>query len=200
MSGIDWVWCPDEVVFQPSYSVHELQFGKAPHEYMSPFWVMQFTLTDQYEDERRAIEKAVAESGGVIPFNVFDPRTPLPKLRIGGDPALVPALTVNAVSKAGILTVTGEAGDQISYGDPLAFTHDGVRHYYKAKADLMLDGAAQTLPVFVRPRLNLTGLGVAAERVKPTARFNIDPNSVFGPTQGAFTPVSLQGVEFWGAL
>lgn len=205
MSGIDWIWCPDEVTFRESFSVHEPQFGKKPHEYMSPVWLMEFTLPDQDLDKRRDIERAVSKSAGIVPFNVFDPRTPYPNYYIGtagrNAPAnLIPPVTVKAISKAGNITISGQEGDFITHGDPIAFTHEGWRYYFKAQDDLWLTGSDQVLPVFVRPRRNLTGLNVLGERIKPTCRFNVFINDVVGPTQGLLTKFSLRGVEHWGTL
>jgi len=201
MSGIDWLWCPDEVVFKEVYAVHEPQFGKVPHEHMSPYWVMDFTLPEYEEDTRRDIERAVSKSGGTIPFNVFDPRVPFPAYHHGaGPPSSVPDLYVKAVSRLGTITVAGEAGDVISHGDPIAFTYEGWRYYFKAQDDLVLSGNDQILPVFVRPRRTLNDINVLADRIKPTARFNVFVNEVIGSTRGPLSKFALKGVEFWGRL
>jgi len=205
MSGIDWVWCPTEVTFRESFSVHDPEFGKKPHEYMSPLWVMDFVLPEQDLDKRRDIERAVSKSAGLIPFNVYDPRTPYPNYYIGvagknAPTSLIPPLYVKAVSKAGTITVSGADGDFITHGDPIAFTHEGWRYYFKAQDDLWLDGTDQVLPVFIRPRKNLTGLNILTDRIKPTCRFNVFINDVVGPTKGRYSEFSLRGVEHWGVL
>ena len=96
---------------------------------------------------------------------------------------LIPDLTIVATDKVdSTITVIGKVDDFITSGDPIAFTHMGVRHYYRACEDLRLDGTEQQLKVYIKPRFTLTGLSILAERVRPTCRFLINTNAVVGVT------------------
>lgn len=206
MSGIDWVWCPNGITFGPSYSMHAPTFGKVPHEFMSPHWVFEFDLPDKDLGERRDIEKALAESEGKIPFNVYDPRCPYPAHYLGkagknAPASIIPTLTVKAIDKAtSTIIVSGQDRDLITHGDPIAFTYDDVRYYFKSKDDLRLTGSDQVLRVFLRPRVSLTGLSIDVDRIRPTCRFDVDINNTGGKTERGMTNFSLRGIENWRKL
>lgn len=203
----DWVWCANEVEFKPSYSVHQPEFGKQAHEFMSPYWMFELSLPPKDMTQRRAIESFLARTEGVGVVNVYDPRLPVPAYykNYAGPNApqgIVPALSIKAMDRDGsTLTVSGRDGDLITTGDPIGFVHDGVRYYFKAHEDLWLDGSDQVLPVYIRPRLSLFGLDIQADREKPTARFLIDINKTGGRTGiNRMTSYQLSGIEYWGAL
>jgi len=203
----NWIWCANEVEFKPSYSVHKPEFGKQAHEFMSPYWMFELGLPPKDLTQRREIESFLARTEGVGVVNVYDPRLPVPAYwrKFSGPSApqgIIPDLTVKAMDRlASTLTVSGEAGDLITTGDPIAFTHDNVRYYFKAHHDLWLDGTDQTLEVFIRPRISDSGLDIAAERERPTQRFVIQINETGGRTGiNRMTDYQLAGVEFWGPL
>ena len=102
---------------------------------------------------------------------------------------------------ASTLTINGEAGDLITTGDPIAFTANNIRYYFKAHHALWLDGTDQDIDVFIRPRKTISGLNISVNRMKPTARFLIDINATGGRTgMNRFTNYSLIGIEYWGAV
>ena len=203
----DWTWCANEVEFKPAYAVHKPEFGKQAHEFMSPYWTFELGLPPKDMQQRREIESFLARTEGVGVVNVYDPRLPVPAYwrKFSGPSApqgIIPALTVTAMDRvSSTLTISGKDGDLITTGDPLAFTHAGVRYYFKAHHDLWLDGTDQTLEVFIRPRVSLTGLDIPVERERPTARFLIEINETGGRTGiNYMTDYRLSGVEYWGAL
>ena len=207
MSEYDWIWCANEVEFKPSYSVHKPEFGKQAHEFMSPYWSFELGLPPKDMTQRREIESFLARTEGVGIVNVYDPRLPAPaywqKYMDGHPPAgLIPELTITAMDRvASTIKVLGQDGDLITTGDPIAFTHAGVRYYFKAHHDLWLDGTEQSLDVFIRPRISLSGLSIVADRERPTARFLIEINDTGGRTGlNRMTDYRLSGVEYWGAL
>ncbi len=206
-SEYDWTWCANEVEFKPSYAVHKPEFGRQAHEFMSPYWMFELGLPPKDMKQRREIESFLARTEGVKVVNVYDPRIPVPayyQAFYGPNmpQGLVPELTVTGMDRStSSLTVMGRDGDFITTGDPIAFTYEDVRFYFKAHDDLWLDGSEQALEVFIRPRVNVTGISVAAERLKPTARFLIEINKTGGRTGlNRFTSYQLSGVEFWGTL
>lgn len=207
MDEQDWIWCANEVEFKPSYSVHKPEFGKQAHEFMSPFWTFDLGLPPKDMRQRREIESFLARTEGVGIVNVYDPRLPVPAYwqNHSGPNApkgIIPALTVKAMNReASNLTVLGEAGDLITTGDPIAFTYQGMRYYFKAHHDLWLDGSEQALGVFIRPRVSLVDLDITASREKPTARFLIEINETGGRTGlNRLTSYKLSGIEYWGAV
>lgn len=207
MAEYDWVWCANEVEFKPSYAVHKPEFGKQIHAYMSPYWMFELALPPKDMKQRRAIESFLARTEGTAIVNVYDPRVPVPAYyhKLDGPrrpQGMIPDLFVKAMDTASSsLVIAGRDGDLITTGDPIGFTHAGVRYYFKAHHDLWLDGSDQTLEVFIRPRETISGLNIQVVREKPTARFLIDINKTGGRTGlNRFTNYSLSGVEFWGAV
>lgn len=197
MEEYDWLWCPNEIEFGPSHTVHDPEFGKQPHGYRSPNWVFRLSLPPQDLDNRRKIESFLARTEGTAIVNVYDPRTEMPKhFETSG---VVPSLTVTAMDRAArTLTVTGAAGDIITEGDPMSFIVGGVKYYFRAMQDLVLSGAAQSLEVYIRPRLTQT-FSVFANRIKPTCRFVIgNINQTGGSTNtDKVSEFELSGVEYW---
>ncbi|NNE59012.1 MAG: hypothetical protein HKN36_12970 [Hellea sp.] len=204
MTEHDWIWCANEVAFKPSYSVHKPEFGKQAHEFMSPFWMFELALPPKDMNQRREIESFLARTEGIGIVNVYDPRLPVPAYYMNlhsrsAPQGLIPPLTVKAMDRdSSSVTISGQDGDLITTGDPIAFTHDGVRYYFKSHQDLWLDGTDQTLEVFIRPRISVTGLDILAEREKPTLRFLIQINETGGRTGiNRMTHYRLAGVEYW---
>ena len=198
---VDWPLTTSEVRFEPSYGTRPPDFGRQAHEFMPPFWVCRITTPPLSERDRRRAESVLADIEGTAVVALHDPRCPVPfALRASAEAASeVPALTVVGMSEGDrSLGVRGTSGDTITEGDPLAFTLDGQRHYFKARAGLALDGTTQTLPVFIRPRRTVGGLGVAAQRFKPRAHFIIDATQLETVTRvDGFTPTTITGVEHW---
>ena len=198
MRIVDWPFCSTRTRFEPSYAVSAPAFGRAPHEHMSPFWMAELGLPDAFEDRRREIEAVLADIEGVAIVEAFDSRCPRPRALAKG--AAIPALTISAMDEAArSVTVTGTAGDIITKGDPLAVTAGGVRHYFKARADLTLTGNADTLPVFIRPRLTVSGVSLVVERDKPRCRFILDSTNVSNVTERKVTATTISLIEYWGA-
>lgn len=210
MLDFDWVWQPSNVnEFGPVRFVHDPVFGKQVHNYASPFWQFDFSLPPSDDDVRREIATFFAETEGVAVANVYDPRVPVPKhyhmFRDLDDAALIamiPDVTVTAMSSVNrTLTIVGQNDDVITKDDPIAFTHNGIRHYYRSLETKTLTGVAQSLRVDLRPRITTAGLSIVADRVKPTHRFQIAFNDKGGSTDAdGFTNYSLRGVEFPWAL
>lgn len=215
MQEHDWIWQPNSVMFSPRRFVHDPVFGKQVHQFASPFWEFTLTLPPKAEKDRREIAAFLGETEGIAVVNVYDPRIPVPAYydHYRDDGLLtrrIPDLAVKAVNKAGrTITVSGSpdaAGNhgRITKDDPIAFTHDGVRHYYRALNDLVLDGTDQTVRVDLRPRVSLSGLSIvltAEDRIRPTCRFQVFINDTGGRTNvDGYTDFSLRGVEFFGAI
>lgn len=198
----DWIWCPDEISFQPSYSVHTPEFGKQSHGYRSAFWTFKLTLPPKAYDERRAIEAFLARTEGTAIVNVYDPRVAVPKIFENAASPVIPGLSVSAMDRnAKTIDVSGVSGDVISQGDPIAFTQSNRRYYFKAMQDLTLSGAVQPLEVFITPRETRAFAPVVANREKATCRFLIDINKIGGTTTvNKVTDFELEGIEYWGTL
>ena len=210
MQEFDWVWEPSSVMFKPRRFVHDAVFGKPVHQYASPHWEFELTLPPTDMKTRRAIASFFGETEGVAIVNVYDPRVPVPAIyhKFRHDELLtkrIPNLTIKGVSKENrTVTVNGAIGDKISKDDPVAFTHEDVRHYYRSLRDLVLDGSDMELLVDLRPRKTLTDLSItltAENRIKPTCRFQININDHGGLTNSdGFTDYVLSGVEFHGPI
>ena len=207
MQEYDWQWCANEIEFKPSYAVHKPEFGRQAHAYMSPYWMFELSVPPKDPDQRRAIESFLAQTEGQAVVNIHDPRVPVPAyyekaFKQGFSNLQIPSLIIKGTDVAtSALMISGQAGDRIHRGDPLAFTHNDRRYYFKSAEDLTLDGQDQSLTVFIRPRENLTGLNVTADRLRPTARFLININETGGRTSlSGFTAFKLSGVEFWGTV
>lgn len=201
-----WKWCARTKDFKPSYAVPDTPFGKRPLVLLTPHWVFTLTLPPKDMDDRREIEALIHGYDGVPTFRVYDARVPYPavfgavaasQMPAGG----VPDLLVVSMSKtAATLTVRGTAKDHITKGDPLAFTYDNRRYYFKAKEALTLTGGDDILPVFLRPYLD-TAVGVKADRVRPTQAFNVRINDINQRTDDDhLTRFSLAGTEYWGGV
>lgn len=202
---IDWTYCSNRVVFGPVYSVSEPRFGQQRNSILSPFWQCDLIMPPKKLDVYREIEAKFAETEGFGVVNVFDPRFPYPGhwksiAKHNNAASSIPDITISDTSIANSqITITGTNGDMVHVGDPLAFTHNDKRYYFKARQDLELDGTAQTLDVYLRPREDLTGLAIVLDRVRPTMRFAVDINGATGRTENTFTEFNLRGVEFWHA-
>lgn len=205
-----WKWCARTKDFKPSYSTPDTPFGKRPIVMLTPHWVFDFTMPAKDMTERREVEALIHGYDGVPTFRVYDARVPFPavfdavtdrQLPAGG----IPALTVVSMSKTtSSLTVRGLAGDYITWGDPIGFTHGSRRHYYKAKTSIRLTGGDDVLPVFIRPYVDADGdvaVDVEAERVRPTQAFNVRINDIPQRTDADhLTRFSVEGVEHWGGV
>ena len=215
MQEYDWIWRPNSVMFGPRLFVHEPVFGKQIHQFASPFWEFTLTLPPKAEKDRREIAAFLGETEGIAVVNVYDPRIPVPAYyaQYTDDELLtkrIPELTIKATDKvARTITVSGAADASGDYGritkdDPIAFTNAGVRHYYRALEDVVLDGTDQAVRVDLRPRVSLTGLSIvlsAQDRIKPTCRFQVFINDTGGRTNvDGYTDFSLRGVEFFGVI
>ena len=207
MDDLDWIWCANEVEFKPSYSVHKPEFGKQTHEFMSPFWTFELGLPPKDMVQRREIESFLARTEGIGFVNVYDPRIPVPAYwsKIHGPNApkdIIPPVIVTGMDRSNsTITVIGEPGDLVTTGDPIAFTLNNERYYFKFHDTVWLDGTEQAMSVFIRPRVTLSGLMIAAQRDKPTTRFVIQINDTGGRTGiNYMTSYRLAGVEFWEAL
>ncbi|PHR57937.1 MAG: hypothetical protein COA43_11210 [Robiginitomaculum sp.] len=173
------------------------------HVFMSPYWVFDFALPPQTLDTRREIESFLARTKGQAIVNVFDPRAPYPKRFIGvagrhSPLGIIPDVRVKAMSaSASTLTIVGEAGDIISVGDPIAFTHDGYRYYFKFHDEVKLDGSEQTLSVWLQPLRSFGGENILADRIKPTCRFRVNINNTGGRTGvNRLTSFKLSGKQY----
>lgn len=202
-----WKWCARTKDFKPSYTVPDTPFGKRPIVLLTPHWVFDMTLPPKDMDERREIEALIHGTDGVPTFRVYDARVPYPaaynavngsQIPAGG----VPNLLVVSMSKTdAALTIRGVAGDYVTWGDPLAFTYDGRRYYFKAKENLKLTGGDDVLPVFIRPYADVSSVGVLAERVRPTQAFNVRINDIDQKTgEDMLTRFTLAGSEYWGSV
>jgi len=207
ITEFDWTWQPNSARFRPSYFIHAQEYGKASHAFRSPYWMFEYVLPPKKEADRRDIMVLLSCLEGKHVLNVHDPRVPYPSayhdmIKCGSPLSIIPELRVTGTNKAtSSITVVGISGDTILKDDPIAFTHDGVRHYYRAKVDLKLNGAAQSLDVYLRPRIVLTGVDVVADRIKPTNRFLIDINQVDDLTSSdGLTSFTLTGIEFHGVI
>lgn len=203
----DWVWSPESILFKPLRYVHDATYGKIPHEYGSAHWIFELSLPPQKEKDRKQIVAFLARVAGVAVVNIYDPRVPIPDAynKYLNDSRLVsriPDLSVLAVSKPDrTITVQGEVGDRVTVDDPIAFTHDGVRHYYRALETVDMDGTPIDIMVNLRPRVSLDGLNIVTDRIKPTCRFQIDTGDIQQPTDvNGFTRFTLSGVEFSGRI
>jgi hypothetical protein len=202
-----WEWLPNSIEFGPKRFVHTPVFGKQVHEFADPFWYFDLSLPLKGELERRQITALLGRTRGTAVVNIFDPRVEVPHRfeTVKKSPIIaqmIPTLTVTATDKsAGTIDVTGVTGDFITEDDPIAFTHLGVRHYYRALNDLTLDGTSQTLLVDLAPRVDLSAQSITAERYRPTQRFQIEINQLGNRTNAdGFTPFNLTGVEYFGAI
>lgn len=202
-----WKWCARTMDFKPSYEVPDTPFGKRPIVLLTPFWEFELTLPAKDMTERREIEALIHGNDGVPTFRMYDARVPYPAVfdivndaqaPAGG----VPALTVVSMSKTNsTLTVNGEANDYITWGDPIAFTYNNRRYYFKAKQNLELTGGDDTLEVFMRPYADVTGVNTPAERVRPTQAFNVKVNDIEQSTgEDNLTRFTLSGTEYWGGV
>ena len=205
-----WKWCARTKDFKPSYAVPDTPFGKRPIVLLTPHWVFDLTLPPKDLSERREIEALIHGHDGVPTFRVYDARVPYPavfgvvndrQMDAGG----VPELTVVSMSKTtASLTVRGSANDYITWGDPLAFTFENRRYYFKAKQNLRLTGGDDVLEVFIRPYVDQDGdvaVGVLADRVRPTQAFNVRINDIDqGTGEDHLTRFTLAGTEYWGGV
>lgn len=210
MNEHDWIWRPNSVTFKRNYFAHTPEFGKQSHVFGSPYWSFELQLPPKKDDDRRAIDTFLANTEGRDVVNVYDPRVPYPKFydRFKDEydaiaiESMIKPLNVKALARAtSTITVSGEAGDRITMDDPIAFTHLGIRHYYRAAEDLDLTGSDQVLKVTLRPRVTITGLDITTVRIRPTQRFLIDINNTGGQTDAnSLTSFSLRGIEFFGVI
>ena len=198
VSPVSWPFCATGILLKPSYIRSSTEFGAQSHEFGSAHWMLEASFKPSFtEAERSAYETLIHDNNGRGLFGVFDRRRPKP-LALIGTGAAVPALTVTGTSKVGTITVTGTAGDVISRGDPIGFTHNNRRHYYKFKDTVALTGVADVLRVFISPRVDLAGISAAAERDRPECYFNVQINDVEGITDLRQTPITLVGREYFG--
>ena len=204
-----WTWLPETVRFDPVHMVNNGQFGQQQIRYGSPFWVFEMSLSNRREAERREIATILNNAGGVGVFGVYDPRVPVPG-RYGDmrgqwdeiEALVIPALTVQSVSVSNsAILVQGQDGDSIMKDDPLEFTIDGRRHYYRAARDLDLDGTPQSLDVNLRPRVDVPTTSTAINRKFPRQRFVLASNQVPMVTNvNRLTDLNIQGTEFYGTI
>jgi len=207
MNEYDWIWQPNSIMFKPRRFIHTPVFGKQIHQFASPHWEFELTLPPTAEKDRRDIAAIMNDSQGVGVFNVYDPRVPIPayyhsQRKSDSITSIVKPLTlIGATRSARTLTIQGVNGDRITKDDPFAFLHNGVKHYYRAVEDLLLDGTQQSIKVALTPRYDITGQSIAIDRIKPTCRFQIDINNMGDLTNAdGFTSITLRGVEFAGSI
>lgn len=211
MIEVDWDWLPQDIKFECVHLVDEPRQGLQRVQYGSPYWVFEMSFDTRKEQERKEIAALIARSEGLMVFNVYDPRTPLPAFfgemrgrwnEIENLGATLPELAVKSVSRSqSALLVQGQQNQVISVGDPMEFTHNGVRHYYCAAQNLLTDGSEQVLEVYLRPRISIGSIDIPLNRVKPRQRFVIDMNSITMVTEAnRFTNFNLSGIEFHGAI
>ena len=209
MIEIDWDWLPEKVKFDPVHLVDEPRRGLQRVQYGSPYWAFEMSFDKRSEEQRKAAAAVLARSEGLMVFNVYDPRTPLPgkfgEMRGSWslvDSTPIPALRVKSVSRSNqAILVQGEVGDVITTGDPLEFTHQGLRHYYCSSQDLVLDGTEQSLDVYLRPRVDIASLDLVINRRRPRQRFVIDMKSIGMMTDvDRRTDFKLKGIEFHGLI
>lgn len=200
MQAFDWTWLPSSVKIRPMRQVHDPVYGKQLHQYADPFWMVELTLPPHKEETRREIETLLEASEGIGVFNVYDPRVPIPAHHTSE--GAVPALTIKDAERSGSrLLVNGVDGDVITKGDPIAFTYQNKRHYYKAAETLTLSGIDQWLDVYIRPRVDFDSQNIVAERIRPTNRFVVNINDTGGvTTSDDVTVFNLKGVEYWGEI
>ena len=203
-----FTFCAQTIDFKPIYSRTEPKFGKAPVETLSPYWGFSLTLPNKTERQRREVEALIHSTGGVTALRVFDTRCPVPAYYFGAycsktSPVdLIPTLTVIQSSEADeTLTVSGQADDFITQGDPIAFTYNNQRYFHKALEDKRLTGGLDVIKVFYRPRLTASGMGAVCDRIRPEAVFDCAINQVPQETgENGLTAFSLRGIEHIGTL
>jgi len=194
-----WDTEPSEIEFKPSYSVAPPRVGKSQISTLSPFWKFSFQIPGQALATRIAIETLLNGTEGVKPLRFYDSRHPYPdavKDEVDPDAATL-ALTLSATSIAdSTISVSGTATDVITEGDPLAFTFEGKRHYYKAAETIILTAGTNVLSVYMRPRYVLSGESITVERVRPTLAFDFDINAITQTTGvDKYTSYDISGIE-----
>ena len=205
MQELDWKWQPNSIMFGMRRFVHDPVFGKQIHQFASPFRQFELTLPPKAEKDRREIAAFLNDTEGTAVVNVYDPRVPVPGYynEYRNDKMIsqrVPDLIVAGTNSAD-RTITVRGSDRITKDDPIAFTHSGVRHYYRALDDLVLNGSNQSLRVDLRPRVDIPDTSIITDRIRPTCRFQVFINDHGGLTNAdGYTDFSLRGVEFFGAI
>lgn len=194
---IDWTYCSNQVIFKPFYpGASAPEFGLQQHSAFSPHWICELTLPAKELKEYREIEALLAETEGIGIVNAFDPRFPYPSKYKVGD--AIPDIDVLAMSRANrTITVTGTPGDVIEKGDPIAFTHNGRRYYFKAMKRLLMTGGDLPLEVYLRPRETIASFRETIDRVRPAMRFSININDAYSESSQGLTVFKLIGREFW---
>ena len=207
---VDWTLCPNNVTFDFDSGYLPPALGRKPTRNRSPNWFVSFRFPEGTDDKRRLLDGLICQSPEGK-SNITDPTRPYPKYwektirRTKTDPfSIIPELSVsgiNALNKT--LQVQGENLDKITVGDPLAFTYEGLRYYFRAGADLLLNGAVQDLSVIYDPiRTLVFSVAVTADRINPTMRFAVNLNAITRSTGlGNLTQFGeLQGVEWTHAV
>lgn len=187
MDFVDWTLCPNNVTFDYDDGYFPPALGRKPTRNRSPNWFVNFRFPDATEDKQRLLDGLKYQSPQGL-FNIADPSRPYPmywKRIIECSnilPAdIVPRVTVSAMDAAArTITISGEVGDVITVGDPLAFTQDGYRYYFRAGADLQVTGGDQPLPVIYEPLRTLSFAAIDLDRISPTMRFQVALNGLSG--------------------
>lgn len=205
MDFVDWTLCADNITFDFDDGYLNPSLGRKETRRRSPNWFILFRFPTATDEKRRMVDELRYQSPSGL-FNICDPTRPYPKhwektiRQTKTEPlSVVPQLHVsNMDAESRSLTVTGQADDFITSGDPMAFTHDGYRYYFRAGHDLLLDGSAQTLGVIYEPLRTLPLPNISLDRVSPTMRFHVRLNGVAGSTGLAILTElgELQGVEW----
>ena len=202
---VDWTLCANNITFDYDDGYIEPSLGRKETRRRSPNWFISFRFPTATDEKRRLLDHLRYQSPTGT-FNISDPSRPYPKYweklvrQTKIDPAnVIPAVSVSAMdANTRTITVTGQDEDLITCGDPLAFTHDGYRYYFRAGEDLRLDGSAQQIGVVYEPLRTLMLPNIAADRINPTMRFHVRLNGLSGRTDiGILTELGeLQGVEW----
>jgi hypothetical protein len=182
------------------HSETENVFGSQYHQTAEPHWIVELGFPPIFEDDRAALE-AVFHQSGVPIFAIPDPRRKWPRHYANIDESVrssvIPTLTLTTMDRAtSTITVTGTDGDVVEQGDPLGFTLNSARHYFKAVSRTVISGATD-IEVFNRPRLDLTSQSIALERVNVPHWFRLNRNDIPEETDLITTSFSLVGTEHW---
>lgn len=202
-----WPSIANDMRISPVKRVRPPLIGAQPHEYGSPFWKFHMQWSGLTNNRLRELEALISENDGLAPFLVYERTRPFPLWRMGIDKSVraesVKPLLIRSISKADkTATISGEAGEVVSVGDPFAFELEGRRYYNRAKRQVSIDGIT-TLHLEMRPRISSADISVAMERVRPAAAFAIDVDGFFdsiSSPNGKLHGARLEGIEWTGAI
>lgn len=207
---LDFDWMPSALIFGPMfYTSGNLSYGRQVNSFGDPHFITEMTLPEITEKRRRELFWKCANTENKAIVNAYDSRVSYPQWWKNLVPknqleSVIPDITVKAMDRENkTITISGATDDVIIGDDPIAFTYNNVRYYFRAAIEsLKLDGTDQVLPVYLRPRLTIAGLNIVVDRVKPTHRFVFDFAPMFKEARtnsDGFTPITVQGVEYYGS-